>query len=60
MEKPEITMKSEIKSRVYYDEPERNNTIYDITGNMNIWRVHETYEGTGNEYEREKILNQKK
>ena len=26
-----------------------NNSFYDITGNMSIWRVHETYEGSGNE-----------
>ena len=60
MEIPGITISSENKNKVYYNEQEHNNTVYDITGNMNIWRVHETYEGTGNEYEREKILSQKK
>jgi hypothetical protein len=36
-----------------------NNTYYDITGNMNIWRVHETYAGTGNDSVWDEILSEK-
>ena len=37
------------KIDVHKNELTENNSFYDITGNMSIWRVHETYEGSGNE-----------
>ncbi len=40
--------KSLNKDKVEESEFETHNTYYDISGNMNIWRVHETYSGTGN------------
>jgi hypothetical protein len=39
---------------------EENNAYYDITGNMNIWRVHETYVGTGNDLVWDEILKTKR
>ena len=40
-------------SAVKFPEKERdeniiNNMFFDITGNMTVWKVHETYIGTGN------------
>ncbi len=44
--------------RTKFHEFEDKNTYYDITGNMNTWRIHETYEGTGNKTIREEILKE--
>ena len=35
----------------------KNNSFYDITGNMTIWKVHETYIGTGNDLLSEKNID---
>ena len=37
-----------------------NNMYFDITGNMAIWRVHETYIGTGNYPQWERIDKEEK
>ena len=52
--------KQKDNQRPNYHELEDKNTFYDITGNMNIWRVHETYEGSGNIDVRDDILRNKK
>jgi hypothetical protein len=53
--KDKNTKESKLKN-IRINELEDNNNVYDITGNTNIWRVHETYEGTGNNTLWEEIL----
>ena len=36
-------------NKTQLNELEENNSFYDITGNMRVWKVHETYEGSGND-----------
>lgn len=59
MNKPDNKDTKSKKENIYFNEPENNNTVYDISGNMNIWRIHETYEGSGNNNIWEEILNKK-
>ncbi len=60
MKEEQIVMGPTPENKTKFHEFEDKNTYYDITGNMNIWRIHETYEGTGNKTIREEILNENK